>query len=432
MKHKSWDINEHATGRFKDGKPIVGVTFQNGLNDINPDGSFSPCDMTIEEVTQGVTYLKAKRGRWGEMRFGDSSHPNSFLVKIKNKGLKGISLKYTGANGNSMTANNGKPLCEFDNGISIESLPYYKGIKMDIIVNDPLTAPIEYPFSVKTYGQEYVAIEENGGLTFKGEDQDPIFIKPPYAVDSNGDIGIVTIHYTGIVNNLLTFKKVIDETWLRQAATPVRIDPDVTIVDGVGGGVIEDNWMWSALGTFNFGTSTRGEVIGSIADPHTALMKVDLSGYSGTVTLARFGVTVYESLEPITIDWYEVLRDWNELNPNGSSWNSAKEGIQAWTLGGCRGSGTDRNSVADGSKVSAVSSDFQIPISNTLATSWMEAMSNGITLDTTATSGDAVWRSCETAEATRPYFYMEYTEVVAVKLIRKLGRGLNKGTARGL
>ena len=153
IKHKDWDINEHATGRFKNGKPIVGVMFQNGLNDINPDGSFSPCDMEIEEVTQGVTYLKAKRGRWGEMRFGDSSHSNSFLVKIKNKGMKGVSFKYTGGKGQTMTVNNGKPLCNFDNGISIESTPYYKGIKMDIIVSNPLNAPIEYPFSVKTYGQ---------------------------------------------------------------------------------------------------------------------------------------------------------------------------------------------------------------------------------------------------------------------------------------
>ena len=153
MIYKSWDINEHATGRFKDGKPVIGATFQNGLNDIEPDGSFVPCDMGIENVIVGVTHLKINRGRYGQLRFGDSGHPNSFLVKIKKKGnIKGLSFKYTGSNGNSMTTENGKVVCTFDNDISIESTPYYKGVKMDIVVNDPITAPVEYPFSIKTWG----------------------------------------------------------------------------------------------------------------------------------------------------------------------------------------------------------------------------------------------------------------------------------------
>ncbi len=430
--HKDWDINEHATGQFKNGKPVIGATFQNGLNDIEPDGSFVPCDEGISEVTQGVTHLKMNRGRMGELRFGDSSHPNSFLVKIKNKAFKGVSFKYTGANGSSMTANNGKPLCHFDNDISIESTPYYKGVKMDIIVNDPLTAPLEYPFSIKTYGQGYTFIEENGGATLRGEDQDPIFIKPPYAIDANGDIGIVTIQYTGMVNNLITFKKVVDEEWFRQAAAPVRIDPDVTIDDDTG--TFEDAIISTGFPNNNLGANPQGDTLSFDPAPkESTLLYVDLSVYTNiSVTDARFGLDVSSGTYPIDTNMHNVLVAWGEGNKVNAaatdgecSWNHS-EHPTTWNTAGCKGNGSDRAATPVGSlQFTANNSDTHYAISNASVQGWIDdAVSNfGVLIESpNAVSGKlVVWRSSE-GPGNKPYFYMEYT-VAGIVILRRRREG---------
>lgn len=422
--HKDWDINEHATGRFytdpdtKKVSPIMGATFQNGLNDKNANGTFSPCDDGVSKVIQGVTHLKMNRGRMGELRFGDSSHPNSFLVKIKKKNFKGVSFKYTGATGSSMSANNGKPLCHFDNGISIESTPYYKGVKMDIIVNDPLTAPTEYPFSIKTYGQNYTFIEENGGATLRGEDQEPIFIKPPYAEDANGDIGPVTIHYTGMVGNLITFRKVVDGAWLRQAAAPVRIDPDVTIDDDSG--ILVDT-AFSNFGVqidYNYGASAAGGTHQTApTNQAVSWLKVDLSAYSGlSVVSSHWGLDLYNVSSPRTLYGHNCLRDIIEgvstgagVNAGEPTWNNYSHPSSAWTTGGARGSG-DRDLTEDNTLYVDSTGTKLFPISPALTESWIDDFNYGEFIDTVDAGGFILWRSSEATLGNKPFFYMEYIE----------------------
>lgn len=435
IKHKSWNIDEKITGRFKNGKPTIGTIIQNGLNDIEPDGSFVPCDTRISEINRGVTHLKMNRGRMGELRFGDSSHPNNFLVKIKNKRLKGVSFKYTGAYGESMTANNGKPLCHFDNGISIESTPYYKGVKMDIIINEPLTAPLEYPFSVKTYGQDYAFIEEKGGVTLRGEDQEDYFIKPPYAIDANGDIGPVTIHYTGVVNKLITFKKVVDETWLRQAAAPVRIDPDVTIEDGVAGGVIKDAGMLGTVPGSNYGAYIYNPIKTSLAGTQQNFaIYVDLSAYTDiTITSAKyiFEVVFWQG----SIQTFEVnpsLRAWGEgIHVGGTpstgelTFNSARHNQQAWTTGGGYGADTDYDSfISDVCSWPPGLGSFDVNLSVESVQSKIDSPSTnyGDIFRPNIFATGALFRfaSNEHATAARPQLYFEYTDAVVGGRRRKI------------
>jgi len=423
MNHKDWDINEHATGRFhKDPDtgldlPIMGSTFQNGLNDREPDGSFVPCDSGVSTVVNGVTHLKMNRGRMGELRFGDSGHANQFLVKIKNKkeiaGKKtGLSFKYTDSNGMEMEHNDGKPRSLFANGIVIESTPYYKGVKMDIIIENPFTAPTEYNFSAKEYGQDYTVIEENGGLTFRGGDLEPIYIGAPYAVDSTGDIGSVTIHYLGIENNLHLFKKVVDEEWLRNAVGWVKIDPDVYIVDGVDGGVLADAFITSLAANNNYGVSTACYVGQSNA--YRTLMGVDLSDYSGvTVVSAKFSMYAYVG-SPNNVYFYRVLRDWGEGNKNGApatagenSWNHYTY-PDTWTTAGCGGSGTDREATAqnDSPITYSLQTDFDCkPESVELDVGGKFS----IIIEDLTSAALAQIRSVESSISV-PYFYMEYTE----------------------
>jgi hypothetical protein len=419
---RGWDSKTFNTGRTKLDPvtkkvlPIFATKLQNGLHDENADGSYDECDMSIEEVTDGVTYLRAKRGRWGQMRFGDSGHPNSFLVKIKNKGSKGVSFKYTGGTGSSMTANNGKPLCNFDNGISIESTPYYKGVKMNIIVNDPLTAPLEYPFSIKDYGQKYTFIEDaDGGATLRGEDQDPISIKPPYAIDANGDIGHVTIHYTGMDGNLSTFKKVVDEAWFRQAAAPIRIDPDVTIEDGVDGGVIEDVAISVQSPDDNDGGAIRlrcNDFFNQGTESESSAVRVILTDYAGVTPMnGKFIVIPIFRNADYDGKAHKLLKPFIESE---ATWNSYATGL-SWDTSGAQetGGGTpDRSATVESTfTLGALTVPVDVDISAATLTEWIDVVNHGLLLrNDTGADGEFNHVGASEDDTYPIQFYMEFTE----------------------
>lgn len=223
MIHKDWDINEHDTGKTHKGKPVTGVTFQNGLNDQEEDGSFVPCDMSINADIEGVTTHQVKRGRYGELRFADTGEANKHLCKIKYKDNKGISFKYLGGDSALPDVSNGKPKFASSNGVEIEHIPTYKGVVINIIISEPLTAPFEYSFSIKTYGQSYTYAEVDGAIVATGDDAKNITMRSNSAIDGNGDESPVTLVLTGEVGGLQTFKKVVDEAWLRTSTAPVTI-----------------------------------------------------------------------------------------------------------------------------------------------------------------------------------------------------------------
>ena len=223
IKHKDWDIDEISTGRFKDKKPIIGVTFQNGLNDINPDKTFSPCDMNLSIISEGVTTHRVNRGRYGELRFADTGEANKHLCKIKYKDSKGISFKYLGGNSGLPDVSGGKPRFVSDDGIEIEHIPTHKGVAINIIVNGPSTAPFEYSFSIKTYGQDYTYIQQEEAIVAMGNDLKSVTIRATNAVDADGNESPISLILSEVVGGFQTFKKVVDESWLRSAIAPVKI-----------------------------------------------------------------------------------------------------------------------------------------------------------------------------------------------------------------
>ena len=189
---------------------------------------------------------------------------------------------------------------------------------------------------------------------------------------------------------------------------------EITIEDGVDGGVIGDSTIRSSFPTYNFGgkneilLESRGQ-IGS------GLLKVDLSLLAGfTPVTSHFGLDLFSGTG-IGLLWYQTIKDWNPGVSNGSAltgevtWYSAKHNQLSWTIAGCRGEGTDRNAIADGSKTTVISSDFQIPISNDLA---QIGIDNGelpiILINDISTL--VRFRSTEATEGNKPYFYMEYTD----------------------
>jgi len=389
--------------------PIYASKLQNGLH-YAENGQYKNVDTDIKvnakyEFSHEVTKMR------GIARFGDTSaNTKKHLFGVEDNDGNWLNVKLDQENHVLSTVTGNR--AEFTDATHCDVKHYalYNGVKTEYVIYDKNINSLTVTFK---HNDEITPEQRGNTIVYTRDDKDIFTVKSPFAYDAAVGIDVTesVVMTLGTTGEFHSATIVVDAAWLLAATSPI-IDPDVTIEDGVDGDVIEDAWMWQGLPTFNFGTSTRGEVKGSTTDSIIALIKVDLSGYSGTVTTARFGVDMYTAQEAITLDWYEVLKDWNELDPNGVTYNSAKEGIDSWNSEGCRGSGTDRNAVADGSKVSVINSDFQIPISNDLASSWMGVSSNGIVVDTAATAGVTNWHSSETVN-NKPYFYMEHMEEAA-------------------
>ena len=443
LKHKDWDINEHTTGRFKDGKAIIGAIFQNGLNDKEPDGSFVPCDMEVEEYQGNVTTHKIKRGRYGRLSFTDSASVNKHLCKLIEKSETGLSFKYIDGDSDLPNVSNGKPSFISNNGVIIEHTPTHKGVRIELVINAPSTAPIEYNFSIKKYKQDYTFAEQNDGIVATGENGKKITIHAPYAIDANGETGPVSMMLTEMIGGYQTFKKIVDETWLRQAAAPVRIDPNITIDDDNGTFIDTIIAHGASVDNNNLGLLSVGQTRHySASDIQSELMRVDLSPYSGnTVTYARFGIDNHLGIYPVDIAWHRVLKEWIEgtkVNALASTeeptWLSQKHGQALWTTSGCLGDGTDRQAVEEGSKtILGIGFDHQLVMTNVTVQAWLDdvADNHGIILETpnSVASRYIQWRSSEATTGNKPYFYMEYTEGVSIALSRS--RLINMGGTLG-
>lgn len=416
---RGWDSKTFDTGKKEKGKSVLGAKLQNGLHDIEPDGSFVDCDMTIETIVNGVTTHQVKRGRYGELRFGDNSSENKHLCKIKYKNGNGISLKYLGADSGSPIINGDVKFAAAD-GIQLRHLPTYKGVKIELITDDPLTAPLEYAFSVKAYGQNYTYEIIDGSIIATGEDGKIITIHAPYAVDANDDTGQVRYELLGIVDEYQLFKKVVDEVWLRQAVAPVRIDPNVAIDDDSG--TFEDAYISSPSVNNNYGARDLMIARNVSGTRDCMLMKADLSDYLGaTVIAARFGLDIYDVNNPIFIRWHRVLIPWGEGVGNDvaatageCSFNHSEEPT-TWTTAGCLGDGTDRQAVEEGNAViPSISSDYHLDLTTATGQAWLDdvAVNHGIMVDAPVFSHPEriLARSSETVTGNKPYFYMEYTE----------------------
>ena len=428
--HKSWDINTHVTGRFKNGKPVLRGIVQNGLNDIEPDGSFVPCDMAVEQVDIGVTTHKVKRGRYGELRFTDTGSDNKHLCKIKNKEGKGLSFKYLGGDSSLPDVSNGKPLFSSSDGVTIEHTPTYNGVRIELVIDDPLTAPLEYPFSIKEYGQDYTYTEQSGGLVAQGEDGETITIKAPYAIDADGNYGPVVLQKSGATNNLQTFRKIIDETWLRQAAPPVRIDP--TIVIDRDSGTFIDTLINSNSPTFNQGALVDAFVRNrGPADRFHELMKADTSALSGTVIAAHFGIDLFQGIFNQDIAWHRVLLPWiegtkvNTTATTGEPSYNDRAVPTPWNVAGCLGNGTDRQTIAEGSAtVTAIDTDYHLDMTVATVQAWFDnaADNHGIMIDApnVVASKFIRFRPSETTIGMKPYLSVEFIEVAAGRRRRML------------
>ena len=193
---------------------------------------------------------------------------------------------------------------------------------------------------------------------------------------------------------------------------------NITIEDGVDGGVLEDNIMIDGTNSEkNYGQNGENQV----EDNRSFMMQVDLTAYSGiTITSSKFGIDIFAYPDDMNISWYGILRAWVEGTVNGARetgspcWAFSNTDTIAWTTGGCKGAGTDRQATAEGtSDVIGIDSDYPLDMTNATTQGWIDNSSNnnGILVErnTGATSKVAA-RSSQATVGNIPYFYIEYTE----------------------
>jgi hypothetical protein len=425
--HKDWDINEHITGRFhKDADtgldlPIIGTTLQNGLNDIEPDGTFVPCEKGVEAFVGNVSTLKGMRGRRGSLHFTDTASTNKHRCKLLYKNGKGRSIKYIDDDSALPDVIDGKVKFVANNGISIEHTPTYNGVKIELVIDDPLTAPLEYTFSVKDYGQTYTDELINGSIVSTGEDGKKFTFHAPYAEDANGEIGQVYYVLLGKVDGYFRFKKVVDEAWFRQAVAPVRIDPSVTIEDGVAGGVIEDALMFGGASTLNYGVRNNMNCNDATGSGYQNwAIKTDLSGEdsSRTVILAKY-IMFCDAVvgSSFAVKFWPILRAWVEGTKNGIAESgsicalAAKYTVTNWTSLNALGAGTDYDNTTPTADFNSPSSSgsYDIVCDNSIIQARLGIANEGDVIHRVGIDANA-FRTLTSEGATKPQFYYEYTE----------------------
>jgi hypothetical protein len=261
----------------------------------------------------------------------------------------------------------------------------------------------------------------NGAIISTGEDGKKITFHSPYAIDANGDIGQVYYVLIGKVDGYFRFKKVVDETWFRQAQAPVRIDPNVTIDDDTG--TLIDTMLSSDFPNNNNGILPDGVTLNYGGGTHyTTLMAVDLAAYSSiTVTSARFGIDIYLGGFNLFAQWHRVLVAWIEGTKNNTAAGAGEPAFNyranptAWDTAGCLGDGVDRQTTPEGNAtVTGLSSDYHLDMSTATVQAWIDnsADNHGIVIDAPneVAAKYIQWRSSEAVTGNKPYFYMEYTE----------------------
>ena len=196
---------------------------------------------------------------------------------------------------------------------------------------------------------------------------------------------------------------------------------NVSIEDGVDGGIIEDA-LANGGNNLNWGAATFWQVAGGTVT--SLVVRVDLSSYSGiTVTSAKFIVNVTLLVGASFTNYvYPILRQWNEGNKVGAVASagqvtglSARHLQENWTTPNCAGSGTDHDSTAIATFTKPTGGgSFDIDLDASGVQSKIDSPSTnyGDVIRTIGGLSSNYWR-CDSSEGTtQPIFYMEFTEVV--------------------
>lgn len=435
---RGWDSKTFDTGRTQTGAdkrelPIYGTKIQNGMHDIEPDGSFVDINKKYTPYKVGVSSDRIVRNRCGEVRISDTESVSKDLAKIKTKRNRGISLKLKEyVTDGPFFWNNNSAYYTTNGGIKLWYHSNYKGLNIEIEIANPQTASNVYRFTLKEYGCNYTYEEINGSIKcVSSTGEDDIWIKATYAVDANGDYGNVSMRLGAVDSDgYQVIEKVITPVWLGNAVGPVLSDPNVTIDDVSG--TFEDANI-SSVPTqedYNWGSQLFNQHYnGTLNFSNNVAYYVDLSAIpSGvTVTSAKYIFNcVLTSGAAFTVTVNPILRAWGEGIQAGSAaatgeitGNSARHNEELWTALICTGSGTDYNATAAASFTSPAGTGvFDVDLTTVSVQDKIDGSNNGDIFRVPLTNTGAYYREDSSESGgIKPALYIEYTEG---ELVQKL------------
>jgi hypothetical protein len=424
---RKWDSKVFDTGRIDDKeRSIYGTKLQNGLHDIEPDGSFVECDVKFMPYSIGVSTDKVVRSRCGEVRVSDTASESKDLIKIKTKKQCGISLKLKGHRTYGPHFDTLKDTYYSTNdGITLRYYPNYKGVNIIIEIANPQTALNKYRFSIKEYGCTYEYVKTDEGIhCISSTGEDDIHIKALYAIDAKESYGEVSIDLIGIVDGLMVIEKIVNPIWLGNAVGPVKVDPSVTIEDGVGGGVIVESMMNAGVVNANYGARVNMNCTDYTPTRVNWAIRTVLTGHGiGTVTLAEYRL----NCDQITggggfnCNLWPILRQWNEGTQNGAGEvgsicaAAARFSQENWTTNNARNAGTDYdNTTATGSFTAPVGTGaYTVTLDNSIIQARVDGGTDygDVCHNVTDTSSKS-FRTETSESGNKPQLYIEYTEGV--------------------
>lgn len=415
--------------------PIYGTKIQKGLH-YRKNGSLHDVDTTVlsKEVDEDLYEFthKVDKARV-KIRFGDnSSNTKKHLFGIEDNNDNWLNIKLDKVGYDMAGVIENKPT--FTNGMTIEHIPTYKGVKTNYMLGSSGVNELTVTFK---YNQELTPEQRENTIVFLRDDKVIFIIESPFAYDAVVGMEEVepVVMVLGETGGFKSATLTVDSDWLENATDPI-IDPNVTIDDDSGtflDTLITNN---SGTGNNNLGATPFGQTFnnGVNARQHE-LMKVDLSAFSGIrVIAARFGIDIYLGVFPIDVKWSRVLKDWvegtkdNTLASTGeTTFNNQFHPATPWGTAGCLQDGVDRQTAPEGSAtITGLNSDYHLNMTIVTVQAWLDdaANNNGI-LDeapNNVASKLVRWRSSESVEGNKPYFYMEYT-VISMRVTGIFGVG---------
>jgi len=420
---RRWDSKTFDTGR-NDVKelPIYGTKLQEGLHDIESDGSFVECDTKFQPYSIGVSTDKVIRNRCGEVRISDTGSESKDLAKIKTKNKCGISLKLRGHRTYGPNFDDLKSTYYTTNdGVTLRYYPNHKGINIVLELANPQIASNVYRFTIKEYGCSYTYEKIDGGIKcISSTGKDNIYIRATYAKDAEDNYGPVDIDLDGIEAGHQVIKKTISPVWLGNAVGPVEVDPNITIDDDTG--TFFDALIYNGIPNNNYGAFTQNTVLDyGASNKQKVLHWVDLSSIAtATITSGYFGFDIFGGTFPKKINSRELLTVWGEGNKAGApatsgecSWNHSAY-TTLWNTAGCNGDGTDRSAAVDSSlTVTALGNDTHFTVTADSLNNMKNGTNEGYLFesDIIELNNNVIWRSNE-GTGNKPYLYVEYIEGV--------------------
>ena len=401
--NRNLNANIFDTGKRNKGKMVKGITLSNGLNYRDKStGIIMPVDTTVFEQTDYEFTHKVDKCR-ATLRFGDnSSNAKKHLFGIEDDAGNWLNVKLN-INGHNLSGIIGnKPTFPDADGLTVEHIPKYNGIKTNYRLGSSGINEITVTFK---YNNEIIPEQRGNAIVFIRDGKDIFHIKSPYAFDGDESNGIEPVMMVlGETSGFASATLTVDSEWLATAIDPI-IDPDVTIEDGVDGGIIGDTFIQGYLPNNPHGTETV--LILGTTDPMSIVLDVDLSAYEElNIISSVFKLYCYSDVGAVTANWYRLKRQFVESQ---ASWNNYATG-NPWDTAGAKGAEDREATPQNDTPLELPSVGWHTFDCKPESVALDLGGKFSIVVEDTAPSGNIrkSYHSTENAASEKPQFYMEY------------------------